>query len=75
MNNLLLYQTGYSNKLNYFFYKNKQLSFFYTKIRGHCLLSARRGAVISNIKLSRISLSKKISNGFVTGYFKSIWYF
>ena len=45
---------------------------FYTKIKNRCVITGYTRSVSSKLKLSRIILSRKILNGSITGYYRSV---
>jgi ribosomal protein S14 len=68
----ILNQSRFSNKTKYFFQKRKLSNVFFTKIKNRCILSGYSRAVISRFKVSRIAFSRKILNGSMVGFFKSV---
>jgi len=69
----ILYQSKFSNKLLYFFLKRRKPSIFFTKLKNRCIFSGYSRSVLSRVKLSRVAFSKKILNGSMTGFYKSVW--
>lgn len=69
---LILDQTNFSKKLKYFSFKQNHKVGFYTKIKNRCVITGYTRSVSSKLKLSRIILSRKILNGSITGYYRSV---
>jgi ribosomal protein S14 len=69
---LILNQSKFSNKLFYFLLKRRQHSAFFTTLKNRCILSGYSRSVISRAKLSRIALSRKILDGSMPGFYKSV---
>jgi ribosomal protein S14 len=69
---LILDQTNFSKNLKYFSFKQNYKISFYTKIKNRCVVTGYTRSVNSKLKLSRIILSRKILNGNVTGYYRSV---
>ena len=69
---LIMKQTKFSNKLFYFFLKNRRLSSHLTSLKNYCLLSGYSRSVLSRAKLSRVALSRRILDGSLPGFYKSV---
>jgi ribosomal protein S14 len=68
----ILSQSKFSNEMTYFIQKRRRSNVFFTKIKNRCLLSGYSRSVISRFKISRISFSRKILEGSMVGFYKSI---
>jgi len=69
----LLNQSKFSNSLFYFFFKRRNNYTPFSNIKNRCVSTGYPKSVSSQLKMSRIVISKKILNGSIHGYFKSIW--
>lgn len=69
----ILDQAKFSTNLSYFFFKRRTYSSnFFTILKNRCLFSGYSRSVNSKLKLSRISLSRKLLNGTLPGFYRSI---
>ena len=69
---LIMKQTKFSNKLLYFSFKRSQHSSHFTSLKNYCLLSGYSRSVFSRAKFSRIALSRRILEGSMPGFYKSV---
>lgn len=69
----ILKQTRYSKKLDYFSFKSRYRNQFKTKIKNCCLLTCKFNAINSKIKLSNIKIARKIDDGSLVGFYRSLW--
>jgi len=69
---LILKQTKFSNNLFYFCLKRPRHFFPFTSLKNYCLLSGYSRSVFSRAKLSRVALSRRILDGSMPGFYKSV---
>lgn len=68
----ILKQSKFSNKLSYFFLKRRNKAMFLSEIKNRCLISGYSRSVLARVKLSRITFSRKILDGSMVGFYKSV---
>ena len=66
-------QTQYSKKLTYFTFNKQKKNFFLSNIKNKCIDYKFTKNILKRFRLSRYSITRKLSNGHLPGFYFSQW--